>query len=97
MNFLKGIKNNNHEKLCRSYIIEAVVEKKSVDNIDRLDLMNILEKISDSEFRSKKSIGLGDNIKFSNDFGSGSGLVWEDELIHMTYFKDFIKVNDVVI
>jgi hypothetical protein len=56
-----------------------------------------LEKISDSEFRSKKSIGLGDNIKFSNDFGSGSGLVWEDELIHMTYFKDFIKVNDVVI
>ena len=59
--------------------------------------MKILENISDSEFRSKKSIGLEDNIKFSNDFKSGSGLVWEDELIHMTYFKDFIKVNDVVI
>ena len=86
-----------HEKLCRSYIIEAIVEKKSVDNIDRLELMKILENITDSEFRSKKSIGLGDNIKFSNDFGSGSSLVWEDELIHMTYFKDFIKIDDVVI
>lgn len=86
-----------HEKLCRSYIIEAVVEKKSVDNIDRLDLMTILENISDSEFKSKKSIGLGKNIKFSNEFGSGSGLIWEDELIHMTYFKDFIKIDDDII
>ena len=93
----QSIYRQYHEKLCRSYIIEAIVEKKSVDNIDRLEIMNILEKISDSQFRSKKSIGLGDNIRFSNDFGSGSALVWEDELIHMTYFKDFIKINDVVI
>ncbi|MBE6511730.1 MAG: tubulin-like protein [Methanobrevibacter olleyae] len=85
-----------HEKLCRSYIIEAIVEKKSVDNIDRLELMNLLENISQSEFKSKKSIGLGDNIKFSNDFGSGSGLIWEDELIHMTFFKDFV-INEVII
>ena len=85
-----------HEKLCRSYIIEAIVEKKSVDNIDRLKLMKVLENISQSEFKSKKSIGLGDNLKFSNDFGSGSGLVWEDELIHMTFFKDFV-INEVII
>ena len=85
-----------HEKLCRSYIIEAIVEKKSVDNIDRLELMKVLENISQSEFKSKKSIGLGDNLKFSNDFGSGSGLVWEDELIHMTFFKDFV-INEVII
>ena len=85
-----------HEKLCRSYIIEAIVEKKSVENIDRLELMKLLEKISDSEFKSKKSIGLGDNLKFSNDFGSGSGLVWEDELIHMTFFKDLV-INEVII
>ena len=37
-----------HEKLCRSYIIEAIVEKKSVDNIDRLELMNVLENISNN-------------------------------------------------
>ena len=85
-----------HEKLCRSYIIEAIVEKKSVDNIDRLELMKVLENISNSEFKSHKSIGLGDNLKFSNDFGSGSGLVWEDELIHMTFFKDFV-INEVII
>ncbi len=85
-----------HEKLCRSYIIEAIVEKKSVDNIDRLEFVKVLENISHSEFKSKKSIGLGDNVKFSNDFGSGSSLVWEDELIHMTFFKDFV-INEVII
>lgn len=85
-----------HEKLCRSYIIEAIVEKKSVDNIDRLEFVKVMENISHSEFKSKKSIGLGDNVKFSNDFGSGSSLVWEDELIHMTFFKDFV-INEVII
>ena len=58
--------------------------------------MNVLENISNSEFKSIKSIGLGDNIKFSNDFGSGSGLIWEDELIHMTFFKDLV-INEVII
>ena len=45
-----------HEKLCRSYIIEAIVEKKSVDNIDRLELMKVLENISQSEFKSKLAL-----------------------------------------
>ena len=39
---------------------------------------------------------LNNNIKFSNDFGSGSGLIWEDELIHMTFFKDLV-INEVII
>lgn len=85
----QSIYREYHEKLCRSYIIEAVVEKKSVDNIDRLELTKTLEDISLSEVKSKKSIGLGDNLKLSNDFGSGSALVWEEELIHMTFFKDY--------
>lgn len=78
-----------HEKLCRSYIIEAVVEKKETEDFDRLDLMRILENISHCEFKTHKSVGLGENVKLSNDFGSGSALIWDDELIHMTFFKEF--------
>ena len=85
-----------HEKLLRSYIIEAIVEKKSEDEIDRLELMRILEGISNSQSKSKKSIGLGDNVKFSNDFGSGSGLVYEDELIHMTFYKDLDEEDGII-
>ena len=77
-----------HEKLFRSYIIEAIVDNESADDVDRLEIMRILEDISNCESKSAKSIGLGDNIKFSNDFGSGSGLIYDDELIHMTYYKD---------
>ena len=77
-----------HEKLCRSYIIEAIIDKNSEENIERLDLMNILEDISRSEFKSSKSIGLGDNIKFANKDGSGSGLLYDDELIHLSFLKE---------
>ena len=76
-----------HDKLCRSYVIEAIVENKSEDDIDRRELMKTLEDISRSESKSVKSIGLGDNIKFANEYGSGSGLVYDDELIHMTFVK----------
>ena len=77
-----------HEKLCRSYIIEAIIDKKSEESIERLDLMRILEDISSSEFKSSKSIGLGDNIKFANKDGSGSGLLYDDELIHLSFLKE---------
>ena len=82
-----------HEKLFRSYIIEAIVENSSEDNIERVELMRTLEKISDSTVKSNKSIGLGDNLKFSNDFGSGSSLVYDDELIHMAFLK---ALDDIV-
>lgn len=85
-----------HEKLCRSYIIEAIVENKSEDNIDRLELMRILENISNAESKSVNSIGLGDNIKFSNDFGSGTGLVYDDELIHMTFVKEIDDIGIIM-
>lgn len=76
-----------HEKLCRSYVIEAIVENKSEENVDRLNLLRTLEGISNAETKSVKSIGLGDNLKFANEFGSGSGLVYDDEIIHITYVK----------
>lgn len=83
-----------HEKLFRSYIIEAIVDYESSEKIRRIEIMKILENISNCQFKSKKSIGLGDNLKFSNDFGSGSGLVYDDELIHMTFYKD---LDDIVL
>ena len=82
-----------HDKLYRSYIIEAIVDNEIEDDVDRLEIMRILENISNSESKSVKSIGLGDNIKFSNDFGSGSGLVYDDELIHMNFYKDLKDIG----
>lgn len=78
-----------HEKICRSYIIEAIVgENDETDFIDRKEIMSILDNISDAEFKSVKSVGLGENLKFSNNKGVGSGLVYENEIIHMSYLKE---------
>ena len=85
-----------HEKLCRSYIIEAIVDNKSVDEANRSEIIKILENISKCESKSAKSIGLGDNLKFSNDYGSGSCLVYDDELIHMTFYKDLEDIGIIL-
>ena len=50
------------------------------------------EKMTE-RYKSKKSIGLGDNLKFSNEIGSGSALVYDDELIHLTFYKDLDDIG----
>lgn len=85
-----------HEKLCRSYIIEAIIDSEGEDDADRLEIMKILEDISNCEYKSVKSIGLGENLKFSNEFGSGSGLVYEDELIHLTFVKALDDIGIII-
>ena len=40
-----------HEKLCRSYIIEAIVDNKSVDEANRSEIIKILENISKCEYK----------------------------------------------
>ena len=79
-----------HDKIFKSYIIDAIANEKTENKLERADLSRLLDTISYSQFRQSESIGLGDNIKFSNDYGSGSALVYDDELVHMTFFKDII-------
>lgn len=108
-NELKGIElfynhsiyKEYHEKIFRSYIIEAIVDSSS-ENEDydedylKREIYTILDNISNCEFKQNKSLGLGDNVKFSNDYGSGSSLVYEDELIHMNYFKDNDDIGIII-
>lgn len=81
------IYENYHDKIIRSYIIDSLdfEDNASVDD-DKIN--EIIENISKSEFIKEESQGLGEFIKFSNDYGTGSALIYDDEIIHMPYFKD---------
>ena len=109
-NELKGIElfynhsiyKEYHEKIFRSYIIEAIIDNANDDNDDfdddylKREIHMILDNISNSEFKVNRSLGLGDNVKFSNDYGSGSSLLYDDELIHMNYFKDNDDIEIII-
>lgn len=90
-----------HEKTFRSYIIDALVnEDKEFEKTDGDELtkkiIGIFENISSSKFKKYETVGLGENIKFNNEIGTGAGLIFEGELIHMSYSisEDIIKDKD---
>ena len=90
-----------HEKTFRSYIIEAIASSKSNKEIDEglynREINSALNDISSAVFEKHNTLGLGYNYKFGTESSSGSGLVFEDELIHMTYFKDDSNKNYIII
>ena len=52
-----------------------------------------MNDLSSSEFIEYETVGLGGNIRFATKGGPGSGLIFEDELVHMTYFKEDSNKN----
>ena len=79
-----------HEKTLRSYIIEAIADggEKTISDNELFRVINgEVNNISSSRFEEYHAGGLGLNVKFATEDASGSGLIFEDELIHMTYFK----------
>ena len=79
-----------HEKTLRSYIIEAIADggDKTIDDELLIRVLNAeFNDISSSAFEEYETVGLGINVKLGNEDSYGSGLIFEDELIHMTYFK----------
>ena len=78
-----------HEKIIKSYIIDSFNGKNSKNNIKIKEIEKILNNISESVFIKEDNVGLGESIKFSNNHGSGSALIYDDELVHMPYFKEY--------
>lgn len=73
-----------HEKILRSYIID---NDFNGNETDENEFETVLNGISHSEFSEKTNDGLGDSLKVINDYGIGSALLYENELIHFQYFK----------
>lgn len=53
----------------------------------KYNINDFLADISFSNFKKESNVGLGDTIKFSNMYGTGSSLVYEDNIIYLNYFK----------
>lgn len=76
-----------HEKIFRSYIMEAITDYNPhyycVD-----DVREFLREISFSEFRTSPNEGIGRHLKFANHFGYGAALLDGNRLVHLNYFNN---------
>lgn len=83
---------NNHslyekynEMLLRSYIIDSSNKEKI--NISNKELENILASIDANSFIKKEAVGLGKYYKISNSYGNGHILIYENNMVHASFFK----------
>ena len=80
-----------HEKILKSYIIDAEIND-NVFTINTDEARSYIENAIDSEFVEKKSIGLESPYEFKNDDGLGMVFAYKDEIIHLSYFT---QIDDI--
>jgi len=85
-----------HKKLIKSYALDSMVQKgdkKIVSNIN-LDMADkFIKEIVKSEETKNESVGYGYDYRFASDSYIGSTLVFNDEVIHASFFKN-LEIED---
>lgn len=78
-----------HEKIFRSYIMEAITKNYSsyCSDISFYEIEAFLREISYSRFRNSKDEGIGRHMNFANRYGTGSVLMDGRNLVHLNYFN----------
>jgi len=99
-NEIKGIEIINkhniykeyHDKILRSYIIDEISSNNFQENptnkIKKEDINQILKTITNSKIKNPITQGLGKYIQFRNDYGTGSTLIYQNNIAHINYFKN---------
>ena len=75
-----------HEKIIKSYLIDSKAENTTFTiNVDEARL--VIENAKDSTFEDKMSNGLEKSYEFENSTGFGNLYIFEQEILHWSYFK----------
>ena len=85
-----------HEKLLKSYAIEAVLDKKNKkDNKNNSKIekksKQFIKQINESQESKLKSIGHGWDHRFMSESILGSALICQSEIIHASFFKNEVN------
>jgi len=84
-----------HKKLIKSYAIDSMVHNQEKINSDiKVDYAhNFINEILKCDESKNESVGYGFDYRFANDTYIGSSLIYDDELIHASFFKS-LEVED---
>jgi hypothetical protein len=87
-----GLLKKYWKKLIRSYAMDALHGDKG--SLDKHDIERFLEALSEANFTSTNTSGLGTLLKVESDFGKGSALVYGSAVVHMDFFPSEGFIDD---
>ena len=76
-----------HEKILKSYLVDAEINN-DVFTINTDAAKSLIRSAIESEHADKPSNGLEEVFEFENSEGLGRVYVYQDEIIHMSFFKN---------
>jgi len=75
-------------KLLRSYAVDAIEHSTAEAHPERaMDTQGFLQAAVQATDETYASVGIGEDVRLSSEQISGSGLLWEDKVIHATLFN----------
>ena len=75
-------------KLVRSYALDALERRgQKTEPAKTKDTQQFLVSVREAEDETFDSVGLGQDVRLSSKAITGSGLLWEDQLIHASLFN----------
>lgn len=83
-----------HEKILKSYLIDVDIND-SVFAINTDEARLLIESALNSDYDTRPGTGLEEIFEFENGEGLGKIYAYQDEIIHMSYFKNSIETNDL--
>jgi hypothetical protein len=73
-------------KLVRSYALDAL-EHEGAAPVTMDDPQQFLSAIENASEETYESVGLGNDVRLTSERIAGSGLLWEDQLVHASVFN----------
>ena len=84
-----------HEKLIKSYALDSMVPKNGIKSNINTDMANeFIEEILKSNESKNESVGYGFDYRFASQLYTGSSLVYNNEVIHVSFFKS-LEADDI--
>lgn len=84
-----------HEKLVRSYAIEAILKEYSgEDDVSKI-VKCFLDEVQGSTEEKHPSVGYGLDYRFESPMSVGSSLVHQDQVVHAAFFRKDDSTNSM--
>ena len=75
-----------HEKILKSYLIDSKINSQPF-TINADVARDVIANALDSEFEKRPNTGLEEVFEFENSEGLGTLYTYQDQIIHLSYFK----------
>jgi hypothetical protein len=78
-------------KLLRSYVINAMDRRDRPAETPLRDTQAFIAAAQQAKEENYSAVGIGEDVRLTSDLVTGSGLVWEDHVVHASLFNAHMK------